>query len=73
MEIQIAHQCYMEIQIAHLCYMEIQIAHLCYMEIHIAHQCYKDFFYCRAHDDRVYLEQYSVLRELSARDEVECA
>ena len=31
------------------------------------------FFYCRAHDDRVYLEQYSVLRELSARDEVECA
>ena len=31
------------------------------------------FSYCRAHDDRVYLEQYSVLRELSTRDEVECA
>ena len=31
------------------------------------------FSYCRAHDDRVPLEQYRVLRELSARDEVECA
>ena len=36
-------------------------------------QIWQKILYCRAHDDRVYLEQYSVLRELSARDEVECA
>ena len=29
--------------------------------------------YCELHDDRVFLEPGSVLRELSARDEVECA